>query len=55
MKNQIKTGVEQKRRKGFLYSYAWSMPSLLLIALMVVFPIAYTGYISLTNECVPLV
>ena len=25
------------------------MPSLLLIALMVVFPIAYTGYISLTN------
>ena len=49
MKNQIKTGVEQKRRKGFLYSYAWSMPSLLLIALMVVFPIAYTGYISLTN------
>ncbi len=49
MKKQIKTGVERKRRKGFLYSYAWSMPSLLLIALMVVFPIAYTGYISLTN------
>ena len=30
-------------------SYAWSSPSLLLIALMVVFPIFYTAYISLTN------
>lgn len=49
MKKQIKTETERKQKKGILYSYAWSTPSLLLIALMVVFPIAYTGYISLTN------
>lgn len=49
MKKQEKTGAEKKRRKGIFYSYAWSAPSLLLIALMVVFPILYTGYISLTN------
>lgn len=39
----------KKRRKNTLLSYAWSTPSLLLIALMVVFPILYTAYISLTN------
>lgn len=37
------------RKKDTLISYAWSSPSLILIALMVVFPILYTGYISLTN------
>ena len=30
-------------------AYLWSAPSLLLILLIVVFPIIYTGYISLTN------
>ena len=39
----------KKRKKDTLISYAWSSPSLILIALMVVFPILYTGYISLTN------
>lgn len=39
----------KKRSKNTLLSYAWSTPSLLLIALMVVFPILYTAYISLTN------
>lgn len=32
-----------------MISYAWSAPSLILIALTVVFPILYTAYISLTN------
>lgn len=49
MKKQEKTEAAKKRIKGIFYSYAWSTPSLLLIALMVVFPILYTGYISLTN------
>ena len=39
----------RKSFKSALVSYAWSAPSLLLIALMVVFPIGYTAYISLTN------
>lgn len=39
----------KNRRKDTLISYAWSGPSLILIALMVVFPIIYTAYISLTN------
>lgn len=39
----------KNRKKDTLISYAWSTPSLILIALMVVFPILYTGYISLTN------
>lgn len=38
-----------RNNKDTFKSYAWSAPSLLLIALMVVFPILYTGYISLTN------
>ena len=36
-------------RREWLKPYAWSAPSLLLIFLMVVFPILYTGYISVTN------
>ncbi len=39
----------KNRKKDILKSYAWSTPSLLLIGLMVVFPILYTAYISLTN------
>ena len=39
----------KNRKKDTLVSYAWSSPSLILIALMVVFPILYTAYISLTN------
>lgn len=39
----------KKSTKSALVSYAWSAPSLLLIALMVVFPIGYTAYISFTN------
>ena len=39
----------KNRKRDTLISYAWSSPSLILIALMVVFPILYTGYISLTN------
>ena len=39
----------KNRKKDTLISYAWSASSLILIALMVVFPILYTGYISLTN------
>lgn len=35
--------------KKTVQAYVWSIPSLLLIALIVVFPILYTGYISLTN------
>ena len=39
----------KNRKRDTLISYAWSSSSLILIALMVVFPILYTGYISLTN------
>lgn len=38
-----------KKHRDTLKSYAWSAPSLILIGLMVVIPILYTGYISLTN------
>ena len=41
-----------KRRKSILRSYLVSGPSLLRIALIVVFPILYTFYISLTNMSV---
>ena len=44
MENRIR-----KQRRGWLASYLWSAPSLLLIALIVVFPILYTFFISLTN------
>ncbi len=39
----------KNRKNDTLRSYAWSASSLVLIGLMVVFPILYTGYISLTN------
>ena len=39
----------KKRRKTTLWAYLCSAPSLLLILLIVVFPILYTGYISFTN------
>lgn len=39
----------KQKRKDILCSYTWSSPSLLLILLIVIFPILYTGYISLTN------
>lgn len=42
----------KKRRRGWLFSYLWSAPSLILILLIVVFPILYTGFISLTNMSV---
>lgn len=38
-----------KKKNDTLVSYLWSAPSLLLISLIVIFPILYTGYISLTN------
>ena len=41
--------MKKKQRNETLVSYAWSAPSLLLIGLMVIFPIHYTFYISLTN------
>ena len=42
----------KKRTKGVLVSYLVSGPSLLLIALIVVFPILYTFFVSLTNMSV---
>lgn len=41
--------MEKKKRKETLSAYGWAAPSLVLILLIVVFPILYTGYISLTN------
>lgn len=41
--------MKRNLQKEWLRSYLWSGPSLLLIALVVVFPILYTFYISLTN------
>lgn len=38
-----------KQRKEMMYSWLCSAPSLLLILLIVVFPILYTAYISVTN------
>lgn len=40
---------KKEQRKNNIISYAWSAPSLVLIALIVIFPILYTGYISFTN------
>ncbi len=37
------------KRRTTITAYAWSAPSLILIVLIVVFPIIYTGYISFTN------
>nr|WP_242845490.1 sugar ABC transporter permease [Butyrivibrio sp. WCE2006] len=39
----------KNRKTNTLKAYLWSFPSLLLICLIVIFPILYTGYISLTN------
>lgn len=41
--------MKKRKAKNTAISYLWSAPSLALIALMVVFPIMYTGYVSLTN------
>lgn len=38
-----------RKKKDLLMSYTWSAPSLILIMLIVIFPIVYTGYISFTN------
>ncbi|MCR4588778.1 MAG: sugar ABC transporter permease [Lachnospiraceae bacterium] len=43
------TNKENCKRKDALISYLWAGPSLILIALIVVFPILYTAYISFTN------
>ena len=48
----MKERVKNKKRKDWLFSYLWSAPSLLLIGLIVVVPILYTAYISLTNMSV---
>lgn len=48
----MKENVKNKKRRGWLFSYLWSAPSLILIGLIVVFPIIYTAYISLTNMSV---
>ena len=39
----------KKKNDSTVISYLWSAPSLFLILLIVIFPILYTGYISLTN------
>lgn len=36
---------DTKKKNSTLFSYLWSAPSLLLISLIVIFPIVYTGYI----------
>lgn len=38
-----------KKKKHYLAPYLYSLPSLLIITIVVVFPILYTGYISTTN------
>lgn len=38
-----------KKGKNTLLAYAWSAPSLFLILMIVIFPILYTAYISMTN------
>ena len=48
----MKENVKKKKGRDWLFSYLWSAPSLLLIGLIVVFPILYTAYISLTNMSV---
>lgn len=41
--------MKKNKKKEILFAYSWSAPSLILILLIVIFPILYTGYISLTN------
>lgn len=38
-----------KKKSEIITAYIWSAPSLILILLIVIFPIVYTGYISFTN------
>lgn len=45
----MKSKTDKKQRRETLGAYAWSAPSLILILLIVIFPIIYTAYISLTN------
>ena len=49
MKEHLKMKDKKRERRENLISYLWSAPSLFLILAIVVFPIIYTGYISLTN------
>ena len=44
-----KEEIMSKKTKNTLFAYVWSAPSLILILLIVIFPILYTAYISLTN------
>lgn len=41
--------MKENKRLQVLKCYAWAAPSLILILMIVVFPILYTGYISFTN------
>lgn len=41
--------MKEKRNLGSLYAWFCAAPALALIGLVVLFPIGYTGYISLTN------
>ncbi len=41
--------LERKKKGNAVTAYLWSAPSLVLILAIVIFPILYTGYISLTN------
>ena len=49
MKNAHGNRQQNKKRRETLFAYSWSLPSLVLILLIVIFPILYTGYISMTN------
>lgn len=40
---------QNKKRREILFACSWSLPSLVLILLIVIFPILYIGYISMTN------
>lgn len=44
-----KNSFSTKKRKQTMLVYGWTLPSLLLIIMIVIFPIIFTGYISLTN------
>lgn len=49
MRNRRGTKEIHETGREALVAYTWSFPSLFLILAIVVFPILYTGYISLTN------
>ena len=42
--------MKKNKKKEILFAYSWSAPSLILILLIVIFPILYTGYYNLFNE-----